>query len=88
MQKLPQGTDNKIRDSYWFLSRVRDTMSIESLIPDMKGYTDPHYLILVKKINELIKDSNDSFRSDLAIRNEITTLKKELHDLTNLVRNR
>lgn len=63
-------------------------MSIESLQPDMKGYTDPHYLILVKKINELIKEANDSLQADLRVRNDITALRKELHDLMKFVRER
>ncbi len=54
----------------------------------MKGYTDPHYLKLIKKINELVKEANESLQSDLRIRNEISAIKKELKDLQALVRNR
>jgi hypothetical protein len=63
-------------------------MSIESIKPDMRLYTDDSYLLLVKKINEVISEINDSFQSDLKLRNELVTIKKELKDLTNLVRNR
>lgn len=54
----------------------------------MRGFTDPHYLILIKKINELVKESNESLHSDLRIRNEIAQLKKDVKDLQNAVRNR
>lgn len=63
-------------------------MSIELLIPDMNEYTNPHYLKVVKKINELIKETNESFQADLKIRNEIVGIKKDILDLQNAVRNR
>jgi len=63
-------------------------MSIESIKPDMRLYTDDSYLMLVKKINELVSEINASFQSDLKLRNEIVNIKKEIKDLANLVRNR
>lgn len=62
-------------------------MSIESLPPDMKGYTDPHYLKLVRKINELVKEANENFQSTYKIRNEIKLLQKDLEQLKMAIRN-
>ena len=63
-------------------------MSIDILTPNMEEYGNDHYLKVIKKINELIRETNESFQADLRIRNEIAVIKKDILDLQKIVRNR
>jgi len=56
-------------------------MSINQLEGDIATASDITLSKMFKKINELVKEANDSLQADLKIRNDIAQIKKELNDL-------
>ncbi|MHA2054778.1 MAG: hypothetical protein ACW99F_14420 [Candidatus Hodarchaeales archaeon] len=62
-------------------------MPIEKIAPDLELWTDPGYMKLVKKLNELIAAEDRDFKMILNIRNDIQDLRKSIDELKRAVRN-
>lgn len=56
-------------------------MSINPLEGDIATASDATLAKFHKKINELVKEANENFQSQLKLRNDIAALNKELREI-------
>lgn len=63
-------------------------MSFGIIEPKMSHYTDPAYMELVKVVNSLSKEANENLQSQLKMRNEISSLVKEVKEIRKILMNR
>ena len=63
------------------------SMPVEKLSPDMEEYGNPHYLKVVKKLNELISAEDRDFKMIINIRNDMQDIRKSIDELKRAVRN-
>jgi hypothetical protein len=56
-------------------------MSIQPLAVDMKNGSDPTYVAMFKKINEIVGATNDDFKSIQRLNNELAVVRKELQEI-------
>lgn len=56
-------------------------MNIEKLAGNMATAADPTLAAMLKKINELVVEANETLQSQVRIRNDMADIKKEVHEL-------